>query len=96
MKKCLIGLLLFILSGVCMGQELRVSTALPPDSLIVIRYYDGLHQVQRELELLTDPADEWSDALEQEGAYSETWQRHYGRQKSKNHIINQKRLCSCR
>ncbi|MBR3487741.1 MAG: hypothetical protein IKH33_00315 [Bacteroidales bacterium] len=82
MKKCLIGLLLFILSGVCMGQELRVSTALPPDSLFVIRYYDGLHQVQRELELLTDPADNWSDALEQEGAYAKTWQRHYGRQNS--------------
>ena len=80
MKKCLISLLLFILSGVCMGQELRVSTALPPDSLFVIRYYDGLHQVQRELELLTDPADNWSDALEQEGAYAKTWQRHYGRQ----------------
>ena len=82
MKKCLISLLLFILSGVCMGQELRVSTALPPDSLFVIRYYDGLHQVQRELELLTDPADNWSDALEQEGAYAKTWQRHYGRQNS--------------
>lgn len=82
MKKCLISLLLFILSGVCMGQELRVSTALPPDSLFVIRYYDGLHQVQHELELLTDPADNWSDALEQEGAYAKTWQRHYGRQNS--------------
>ena len=82
MKKSLISLFLFILSGVCMGQELRVSTALPPDSLLVIRYSDGLHQVQRELELLTDPADKWSDALEQEGAYSKTWQRHYGRQNS--------------
>ena len=59
-----------------------MSTALPPDSLFVIRYYDGLHQVQRELELLTDPADNWSDALEQEGAYAKTWQRHYGRQNS--------------
>ena len=82
MKKSLISLFLFILSGICMGQELRVSTALPPDSLLVIRYSDGLHQVQRELELLTDPADKWSDALEQEGAYSKTWQRHYGRQNS--------------
>ena len=82
MKKSLISLFLFILSGICMGQELRVSTALPPDSLLVIRYSDGLHQVQRELELLTDPADKWSDALEQEGAYSKTWQRNYGRQNS--------------
>ena len=82
MKKSLISLFLFMLSGVCMGLELRVSTALPPDSLLVIRYSDGLHQVQRELELLTDPADKWSDALEQEGAYSKTWQRNYGRQNS--------------
>ena len=82
MKKSLISLFLFMLSGVCMGQELRVSTALPPDSLLVIRYSDGLHQVQCELELLTDPADNWSDALEQEGAYAKTWQRHYGRQNS--------------
>lgn len=82
MKKCLISLLLFVLSDFCMGQEFRVSTALPPDSVVVIRYSDGLHQVQRELDLLTDPADKWSDALEQEEAYSKTWQCKYGRQNS--------------
>ena len=79
MKKGLISLLLFILSGVCLGQELRVSTALPPDSVLLIRYSDGLHQVQRELDLLTDPADEWSVVLEQEEAKSKAWQRKCGR-----------------
>ena len=82
MKKCLISLLLFVLSDFCMGQEFRVSTALPPDSVVVIRYSDGLHQVQRELDLLIDPADKWSEALEQEDAYSKTWQCKYGRQNS--------------
>ena len=79
MKKGLISLFLFGIGSVCFGQELRESTALPPDSVLVIRYSDGLHQVQRDLGLLTDPADEWSDALEQEEAHSKTWQRKCGR-----------------
>lgn len=82
MKKCLIVLLLFVLSAVCMGQELRLSTALPPDSMRVIRYSDGLHQVQRELGLLTDLPDEWHDMLDAEGVHSKEWQRHRGRQNS--------------
>ena len=70
MKKCLILLFLFSLSGVCMGQELHLSTAFPPDSMWIISHSDGLHWVQRELGLLTDPADEWYDSLDAELIHS--------------------------
>ncbi|MBR5726489.1 MAG: hypothetical protein IKX56_07135 [Muribaculaceae bacterium] len=79
MKKCLILLFLFSLSGVCMGQELRLSTAVPPDSMWIISHSDGLHWVQRELGLLTDPADEWYDSLDAEMVHSKDWQHKCGR-----------------
>ena len=83
MKKCLILLALFALCGVGMGQEVRLSTSVQPDTdLILIRHTDGLHQVQRELTLLTDPADEWWTALEEDEVNTAKWQHKYGRMHS--------------
>ena len=61
MKKILILLAAIALGCASIGQEVRLTTLLPPDTggSFVIRYTDGLHNVQRELSLLTDPVDEW-------------------------------------
>ena len=59
MKRASLILLATALCGFARGQELQVPDPQPADSVIQLNYSDGLHQVQRELTLLTDPATDW-------------------------------------
>ena len=59
MKRASLILLATAFCGFARGQELQVLDPRPADSVIHILYTDGLHQVQRELTLLTDPASYW-------------------------------------
>lgn len=84
MKKTLILFVAVALSYAATGQEVRLTTSLPPDTggSFVIRHSDGPHWVQRELSLLTDPADEWESELEDDDVRTEAWKHRYGRMNS--------------
>ena len=62
-------------------QELRLSTALPPDTAgLLIDYRYDHYQVQRELRLLVDVPDEWRTELHSDAIQSDAWRRDHGRQ----------------
>ena len=81
MKRFYILLLICSFAVAVRPQELRLSTALPPDTaalLIDYRYYP--YQVQRELRLLVDEPDEWRTELHCDEIQSDAWRRDHGRQ----------------
>ena len=84
MKRVVFFLVAFVLNSMMRGQEVRLTTTLPPDTdgCFVISHSDGLHWVQRELSLQTDPADEWDFELVQDDAHTQTWKHRYGRMHS--------------
>ena len=74
-------LLLFSLLGFALqGQEIRLGTALPVDTVVVES--DPLLnpcRVQRELLLLQDAVDDWRTELSEDNEQSEAWRRDHGR-----------------
>ena len=66
-----------------MGLEVRLSPLSQPDSdSIEINDSDGLHRVQRELALQTDPPDVWQEALQHDAERPHGRQLGYGRMHS--------------
>ncbi len=81
MKRFCILLLICSFSVAARPQELRLSTALPPDTAgLLIDYRYDHYQVQRELRLLVDVPDEWRTELHSDEIQSDAWRRDHGRQ----------------
>ena len=81
MKRFCILLLICSFSVAARPQELRLSTALPPDTAgLLIDYRYDHYQVQRELRLLVDVPDEWRTELHSDAIQSNAWRRDHGRQ----------------
>lgn len=81
MKRFIILLLICSFADAARPQELRLSTALPPDTAsLLIDYRYNPYRVQRELRLLVDEPDEWRTELHCDAIQSDAWRRDHGRQ----------------
>ncbi len=81
MKRLSLLLCLCTIAVAARPQELRLSTALPPDTAgLIIDYRYNHYQVQRELCLLVDVPDEWRTELHGDAIQSDAWRRDHGRQ----------------